>query len=266
MPWEHVPPESILDCNTLRLPSQEAPQVATSTHIYMVSLQALQKQALTRALRSRECGVDLAEREYLDGMDFILDPHTGVLLVSLFLLPSQCADLVACITAQSWRFSRILGASAERWSDPSAYTPPIVKALSKVRRGLDIAEACGEKRGGTVNYAFANNVHEAAALVRYYGELAEAASFARVLWGARGWLDEKNEAEDELVEVNAMNRFSAAVVLARVSAEELMGMSPEALVDMFGPLIGHDVVDTFNSETDPRPPSDGADMLVADDA
>ncbi|KAF8877615.1 hypothetical protein BD779DRAFT_1556893 [Infundibulicybe gibba] len=270
----HVPPESILDCNTLRLPSQEAPQV-TSTHIYMASLQALQKQALVRALRSRECGVDLAEREYLDGMDFILDPHTGVLLVSLFLLPSQCAGLVACIKAQSWRFSRILVLceaypTAHSYREPrqsggvtpSAYTPPIMKALSKFRRDLDIAEACGEKRGGTVNYAFANNVREAAALVRYYGELAEGASSASMLWDMREWLEEKNEAEDELVEVNAMNRFSAAVVLARVSAEELMGMSPEARVDMFGPLIGHDVVDTFNSKTDPS----GSDMLIADDA
>ncbi|KAF8890203.1 hypothetical protein BD779DRAFT_1518834 [Infundibulicybe gibba] len=280
----HVTPESLFDCNTLRLPSRETFQTATSTHVYMASLETIQKQALVRALRSRECAIDLVERNSLDGMDLILDPQTGVLFMSLFLLPSQCAALTTRIGAQSWRFARILVVyeaypAAHSYKERqrggvtlNAYTPPIMKALSKVRRDLDITEACGDKRAGVVvQYAFANDVCEAAMFVRHYGELAESASPASVLWDAREWLDEEvGEDEEALAGVGAMNRFSAAVVLAQVGAEELLEMTPEARAAVFGPLIGYDVVDTFNSEMERRfqvlESSDNADMSVAEDA
>ncbi|KAF8877603.1 hypothetical protein BD779DRAFT_1789487 [Infundibulicybe gibba] len=280
----HVTPESLFDSNTLRLPSRETFQASTSTHFYMASLEIIQKQALIRALRLRECAVDLIERNSLDGMDFIIDPQTGVLFMSLFLLPSQCAALITRIAAQSWHFARILVVyeaypTAHSYKErrrsgatPSPYTPPIMKALSKVRRDLDIAEACGNKRVGVVvQYAFANDVHKAAMFVRHYGELAENASFASVLWDTRKWLDEEVVGDEEaLAGVGAMNRFSAAVVLARVGAKELLEMTPEARVNMFGPLIGYDVVDTFNSEMERRSqvlePSDNADMSVVKDA
>jgi hypothetical protein len=80
-----------------------------------------------------------------------------------------------------------------------AYTPPIMKAIRKFRRDLDIAEACGTKSAGcVVRYAFADSVTEAARLSRMFGNMMEEEGEGRghcgdnqggAGWGDRKWLD-----------------------------------------------------------------------------
>ncbi|KAF8174930.1 hypothetical protein BJ912DRAFT_858120 [Pholiota molesta] len=197
-------PQEIFDRETLRLPDDI--MVPTSVHRYLASVDLIQKHALVRALRSNECAVELVERQSLDGVDLILDPHCAIIFLSLFVLPGRCDAYVAQVAQQSWHFSRILvvfeaypeqralrsrGHEPHRASsDPYAYTPPIVKAIKKFRRDVNIAEGCGTKCAGTrVEYAFANTVEEAALFARVYGDAAELRDETQgMIWGAREWL------------------------------------------------------------------------------
>jgi hypothetical protein len=197
-------PQEIFDRETLRLPDDI--MVPSSVHRYLASMDLIQKHALVRALRSNECAVELVERQSLDGVDLILDPHCAIIFLSLFVLPGRCDAYVAQVAQQSWHFSRILvvfeaypeqrALRSRRHephrasSDPYAYTPPIVKAIKKFRRDVNIAEGCGTKCAGTrVEYAFANTVEEAALFTRAYGDLAELRDETQgMIWGAREWL------------------------------------------------------------------------------
>jgi hypothetical protein len=194
-------PEDIYDFNSIRLPgSITMPQ---SIHKYMASIEIIQKQGLVRSLQSQECLVDLVERESLDGVDLILDHHSAVIFLSLFMLSSQCDKYVERVAAQSWKFRRIVvifeayAQSCARKgnktmdSELDAYTPHILKAIKKFRRDLNIAAAYGTKCEETeVLHAFANSVDESALFTRLYGNFAEENDeTGGAIWGDRGWLD-----------------------------------------------------------------------------
>ena len=194
-------PADIYDSSTIRLP--ESITIPQSIHRYMASLDVVQKLALVRSLKSQECLVDLVERQSLDGVDLILDPHSAIIFLSLFMLSSQCNKYVERVAAQSWKFHRILvvfeaypQSCARKGnktldSDLDAYTPHIIKAIRKFRRDLNIAAACGTKCENTeVFYVFANSVDEGALFARMYGNFAEDNDeTGGALWGDRGWLD-----------------------------------------------------------------------------
>ena len=210
-----IVPEEIFDRNTLRIPSPwNAP---TTLHRYMASMDVIQKQALIRSLRLRACAVDLVERDTLAGVDFILDSHTAILLAPLLTLPSQCEALTVRIAKQSWRYSRLLvifeafpashshrpgPTDTRNAATPYAYSPPILKAIKKLRRDLGIAEGGEAKRVATrVLFAFADNVDEVALFTRFFGDLAEANDdTGGAIWGARDWM------EDEVNEVHFPSR------------------------------------------------------------
>ena len=194
-------PADLYDSNTFRLP--ESITMPQSIHKYMASLDVIQKLALVRSLESRECLVDLVERQSLDGIDLILDSHSAIIFLSLFMLPSQCNNYVERVAAQSWKFHRILvvfEAYPQSYarkgnktldSDLNAYTPHILKAIRKFRRDLNIAAACGTKCQETeVYYVFANSVDEGALFARMYGNFAEENDeTGGAIWGDREWLD-----------------------------------------------------------------------------
>ncbi|KAJ7168264.1 hypothetical protein C8R43DRAFT_983743 [Mycena crocata] len=210
----HIVPESIYDRNTLRLPPTWNPP--DSFHRYMVSMKVVQKLGLLRSLRSRACCIDLVERDSLGGVDIALDPHTAVIFTNLLTLPSECADLTSRIGQQSWLYSRLLiifeaypsshsyqsKGSSNAASELFAYSPPVLKALGKLRRDLGILEGCGTKRRDcAVQYAFADSVDEAAMFTRYFGDSAEANDESRgAVWGDRAWLD------DDVAEVTTCPR------------------------------------------------------------
>ncbi|KAJ7491272.1 hypothetical protein FB451DRAFT_1222613 [Mycena latifolia] len=198
----HSIPENVYDRNTLRLPT--AWNFPGLLHRYMVSMELVQKQGLVRSLRSRTCSIDLVERDALGGVDIVLDPHTAIIFTNLLILPSECSDLTSRIAQQSWCYSRLLiifeaypaarsyQSSSSTASELFAYSPPIIKALGKLKRDLGIAEGCGSKRQAClVQYAFADTVDEAAMFTRYFGDFAEANDESRgCIWGEREWLDD----------------------------------------------------------------------------
>ena len=177
---------------------------------YMASLDFIQKHVLVRALRTSECSVELVERQTLGGVDLIVDPHCAIIFLSLFTLAARCEAYTERVSQQSWKFSRLLvifeaypesrskrsfaskhrGSTGTPSSELYAFTPPIVKAIKKFRRDVNIADACGTKCGDTkVEYAFADTVDEAALLTRWFGERAEEADeTGGVVWGEREWL------------------------------------------------------------------------------
>lgn len=196
------PPADILDRNTFQLP--EVIQLPAVSHTYLASLLVLQKVQLVRALRSRECSVDLIERVSLGGADIIIDVDTAVLFTSLAALPSQCEILAKAVCDLTWRFDRVLvileafpatqlykPASEDRLPSYHAYSPPVIKAIKKLRRDISIAEACDRKaQGADVHLAFAESVETAALLVRAYGDIAEARDLTGgALWGDRFWVE-----------------------------------------------------------------------------
>jgi hypothetical protein len=203
-----APPE-LFDQNTLRLPEMITP--AQSVHRYMSSVEFIQKHVLVRALRSSECAVELVERQTLGGVDLIVDPYCAVIFLSLFTLSARCDACTERISQQSWKYSRLFvvfeaypehrskrsfaiqngdGSASAQASELYAYTQPIVKAIKKFRRDVNIADACGAKCADTkVEYAFADTVNEAALLTRWFGERAEEADeTGGILWGEREWL------------------------------------------------------------------------------
>ena len=198
-------PQNLYDRKTLRLPS---PWISpTNAHRYMASLDVLQKQVLVRSLRTSDHLVHLMERYSLGGVDLILDPYTAVIFAHLLSLPSQCDSLLSRVSAQSYRYKQLLVVfeaypasrsfkPTSRLSEPTgsdlyAYTPPIVKAVKKFRRNLDIGEACGTKAATCkVMIAFADSVDECAAYARHFGDIAEERDDTQgAIWGRREWLD-----------------------------------------------------------------------------
>lgn len=254
------PPSDIYDQNTLRLPTSWT--IPATVHRYLACMDCVQKQALMRGLRSQECAVDIVERDDLGGVDLILDARTCVLFVSLLSLPANRADVASRIAAQTWDYDRLLvileaypAAYARkidrRSAAPFAYTKPVVDALRKLRRDLNIAEACGTQReAAEVRFAFADTVSEAALFVRLFGNEAERRDEGgSALWAGREWLDdEPYEGEADVAAVKGMNAFAAAVMLCQMSLQEILNMTPEQRSESFAPFVGQERVASFNAE------------------
>ncbi|KAG5637317.1 hypothetical protein H0H81_005010 [Sphagnurus paluster] len=266
-------PQEIFDRKTLRFPSSWTPPI--TTHKYMASLDLLQKQALVRTFSSQECHVELVERESLDGVDVIIDSETAIIFTPLLSLPADSKELLENLSAQTWRYKRLLivfegyqASRSFRTMSPSkekqgcggqldlyAYTPPILKAIKKFRRGLGIAEGCGKKAVECeVWYGFANSVREAAIYARWFGNEAEKADLTQgAVWGARDWMDiDESEDEGPLASFLGMNRFSASIVLCQVSLQEFVDMGSESRSEIVGPFVGREAINMLNADIERR--------------
>ncbi|KAJ7599285.1 hypothetical protein C8J56DRAFT_1158241 [Mycena floridula] len=251
-------PQETIDRNTLQLPD---PWISPSqSHRYLASLEVIQKQRLVRGLRSRECAVDLVERDHLDGVDIILDPHTAAIFINLLALPLQCETLTERISQQSWRYSRILvvfeayspsqSHKAVEHQGISVYSPPVLKAIKKLRRDMSLAEAFETMSSKcSVKLAFAGGVEEAAMFTRHFGNLAECQDESGgVIWDDRLWL-ENDVAQDEeaLAAIDGMNRFAAFLILCQIEIEDLMNLVPEERLKRFGSFVGNDRMIALNA-------------------
>ncbi|KAF5388100.1 hypothetical protein D9615_000036 [Tricholomella constricta] len=267
-------PHEVLDRKTLRFPSSWT--LPATIHRYMASLDLLQKQVLVRSLSSPDCLVELVERDSLEGVDLIIDPHTAIIFTPLLSLPAHNKKLLATLSAQTWRYKRLLvvfeaypasrsykagsriqqkqghvGAEPELY----AYTPPIVKAVKKFRRDLDIAEGCGNNAVTCeVWSAFADSVQEAAAYARWFGDEAEKEDCTQgAIWGDREWLDlEVSEDEDTLALLGGMNRFSASIVLCQMDLQQFIDLDPASRITTVSPFIGREAIDMLNMDIERR--------------
>ncbi|KAL0581356.1 hypothetical protein V5O48_000732 [Marasmius crinis-equi] len=255
-------PQAILTRNAIQLPSPW--MLPTTAHWYMASMSLVQKQALVRHLRSESCGVGTVEREDLNGVDLILDPNTAIIFVNLRALPSQCESVVATISEQSWRYTRLFIifeayppscsfkplASLRGDSEVlNVYTPPVIKAIKKLRRDLSVAEGCAKKRASCrVFEAFAGSVEEAGLHARNFGDsVASDEGSGTGLWGDRSWLEgDVSEDEHGLAIADGMNHFAAFVILCQVGVQDVLDMSPEERISSFGPHVGNDKMKTLN--------------------
>jgi hypothetical protein len=232
----------------------------------------IQKRALVRALQAPECRVHLVERYVLGGADIVMDPYTAVLVAPLLALPSQVEGLADRISQSSWRYTHILiileafpsanASTAEINTNnvklrPYAFSPPVLKAVKKLRRFLAIAEGCGTKNAGCkIQWAFANDVGEAALFVRTFGNLAQewaSNGGGNALWQDRGWLQvDEHEDEADLASVEGMNPFAAFVMLYHVSLQEILDMSPESRAAEFSYLVGSQRIASLNAIIEQR--------------
>ena len=201
-----VPP-NLIDNNTVQLPA--ANPLPASRHQYLASLDLLQKHALCRRLSDDLAAIDLVEREFLGGVDLILDQDTAILFLPLSVVPSECEGLVAGISDISWRYSHIMiifeaFLVSQAFGDGEgnriacfAFTEPILKSVKKLKQSLVIADGVGTKSEDCLlSWAFAKNVEEAARLARVYGDTAESRDkTGGLLWQERWWLGVR-EAED----------------------------------------------------------------------
>ncbi|TFK71936.1 hypothetical protein BDN72DRAFT_957663 [Pluteus cervinus] len=288
------PPDDLVDEKTMGIPPVDyfgGKEGGSSEYKYMASLDVIQLRGVVGVFKSHPFNTSLVERyslgtttgredghqngrttstmDCLPGVDLILDPHTAVILVSLFTLPAKGGQLVKRISEASWRFSEILivfqafpegqarsipidsttvsaASSSSTWrrkmeghrmvDAPYAYTPPIIKAVKKLKRDLDIAEGMGTMRGGDgggsgsgdmdsgsgmgtsrVRWVFAANVEEVVCACRQFADEAEGRALgastpsisvpgevgetsfetaAAWVWGSRDWLD-GDVSEDE---------------------------------------------------------------------
>ena len=272
-------PDDVFDQHTIRLPEPWIP--AAAVHRYLASVALIQKRALVRELQGHQCRVDLVERHDLGGTDIIIDPDSSVLFIPLLALPAYIDSTLERISRESWRYLNLLvvleafpsiqSYRADRSRDnklvPYAYTPPIYKAIKKLRRNLAIAEGCGSfDPRCTVTWAFANDVEEAAKFVRCFAEGACAISKQRgreMIWDEREWLEEEerevslfdrvcrvvcaraidvalSQGESDLAGVHGMNAFAAFVMLYDRSIEAVLGLTPEGRLADFGLLLGEE--------------------------
>jgi hypothetical protein len=196
-------PPNMYDKNTLQLPDNWSGR--GDTHRYMASLDIIQKQVLVRCLASQECAIDLIERETLHGVDLIIDSHTAVMFFSLPCLPSQCDALCTKVSDLTWRYSTIL-IVFEAFSPSLAFVPdhknekristysqPVLKSVGRFRRVLAMNGSESIKKldkACRIQYAFAENVEDAALYTRYFGEIVQDEGGPDpVLWDEREWLD-----------------------------------------------------------------------------
>ncbi|KAJ8489964.1 hypothetical protein ONZ45_g13374 [Pleurotus djamor] len=251
-------PDYLYDANTIRPPETWNPP--QTVHRYLASMEVIQKQALARALRSNSSLIDLVERESLGGCHIILDPHSAVLFVSLLSLPAECDRVKTTICEQSWKFSHLLVIfeaypssmsyrPKQQESSIHAYTPPIVKAVKKLRRDLGIAQACDAKsQNCEVYYAFASSPSEVSVFVRLFGDNVQAKDVDGALWDDRSWLeDEPPQDEAELAAAPCMNTFAAFVILCQVDLDTFLELAPDVRAGTFGPHIGTDRVLALNA-------------------
>ncbi|TFL03321.1 hypothetical protein BDV98DRAFT_485611, partial [Pterulicium gracile] len=147
-------------------------------------LDVIQKQVLVRTLRSPSYSVDLIECPLSEaGPDLILDQDSCVVLCHLQSLPSSAETLIAKICNLSFRYSFIFvlfEAYPQSFSHRSrpdaetlfAYSPPVIKAITKVRRRLVILDT----------------VDDAALFIRAFGDHLQRCDVNDgVLWTDRAW-------------------------------------------------------------------------------
>ncbi|KAI0081106.1 hypothetical protein K474DRAFT_1656939 [Panus rudis PR-1116 ss-1] len=245
-------PLELLDRNTLTLPDPFPNN--SNPHRYMACMDVLVKRALLRCLSSPCCSVQLVEREYLGGAHLILDPDTAVLLWPLLALPSQGDELLEIIGNVSWSFSQILvifegfpSSCYNKLGDESQkaeldpFSPPVLKAVKKLRRDLNLAEEyANKKKGVNVDYAFALTVEEAAKYARTYGTLAESRdTTGGAIWGERGWLDlEEQTGEMDVAGTDGMNAFAASIILSQTTLDGFLDRTAEERMAEFGAFVG----------------------------
>ena len=198
-------PAELLDRRTLRLPEDYEPP--STLHRYMASIDLIQRRALVRALRAY-CSVELVERETLgagitEDVHLILDCDTAVFFVALEALPACGTALIGTLTTLSWRYANLLvvlecypsvwdvryDATDDR-PVASAWSEPVVRAVHRLRRDVQIAQGIQNMRARTeVAYGFAESVEEAAAFARVFGDVAETRDgVLAAAWGEREWL------------------------------------------------------------------------------
>lgn len=203
-----APADFVAEIKALPLP--EDWNDPSTQHTYLVSLDLLQKRSLLHLLESNLCAVRVVDREYLTSLgiasipdqavssldapvevSIIPSPHCAVVFFSLAALPSQTQyqTLLASLSTHSFSFSRILlileafprallyrtklAKAADSRDMPYAYSPPVIKAVKKVRRDLALREGLGEKSSTCkVDLAFADSVEESAMHVRNFGDIA----------------------------------------------------------------------------------------------
>uniref|UniRef100_A0A0W0EX34 Proteophosphoglycan 5 n=1 Tax=Moniliophthora roreri TaxID=221103 RepID=A0A0W0EX34_MONRR len=256
------PPQDIYTQDTIHLPSTWT--IPSSAHWYMASMDLIQKQCLVRSLRSENCAIGLMEREGLGGVDLILDPHTAIIFSNLSALPAGCDSLVTAVSEQSQRYSRLFvifeaypPSMSFKCNEPqrsqsealNPYSPPVLKAIKKFRRDLNVAEACGTKSAECVVYhTFARDVEQAATFARHFGDLAEASNESEsALWGDRSWLEaDIPEDEEGMAIADGMNHFAAFVILCQVPVQEFLNMHPDERSARFGPYVGNERLATLN--------------------
>lgn len=219
-------PLELINDHTLILPAQHSSP--KTGHRYMASMELIQKRALVRAL-ALLCAVDLVERDHLgtdaENVHMILDCDTAVLFVSVETLPSCGHALMTSLTQLSWRFSRLLvvfECYPSSWSYKggrdfankhvaSVWSPPVVKAVKKLRRDLSIADGIQTKRTSTdIVYAFAVTPEEAAAFARMYGDdAASRDGDADTSLGERAWLTlEERDVSDYMLAQGVLRPFN----------------------------------------------------------
>ncbi|KAG6813927.1 hypothetical protein H0H92_005776 [Tricholoma furcatifolium] len=270
-----IVPKELYDDKTVQIPPQ-LPQPSTS-HQYMASLGLLQKQVLVRYL-AKPCLVELVERESLDGVDLIIDSDTAVIFASLLSLPAHGQKLLDTLSTQSWRYKRVLvvfEAYPESKSfrrpkiqtngeDLDPFTAPIIKAIKKFRRNINIEEGCGRKAVTCDMWcAFPTSVNEAATCARLFGDAAECVDSTNgKLWGDRQWLDVDVPQQDErdLGSLAGMNCFSASIVLSQMTLQQFLDMTPEQRLAMFDEIIGVEAITILNMDIERRM------QIVNDDA
>ncbi|KAF9787078.1 hypothetical protein BJ322DRAFT_1210039 [Thelephora terrestris] len=252
-----VPPD-LIDKNTIQVPAVSSSPA--SRHQYLASLDLIQKYALCRCLSDDAAAIDLIEREFLGGVDLILDQDSAILFLPLSALPSECEGLIAGISDISWRYSHMLvifeafltsqafGDGEENRFVSFAFTETILKSVKKLRRSLLIAEGVGTKTEDClISWAFATNIEEAARLARVYGDIAESRDTGGMLWQERWWLGEReaedsplSEFEDErdLAMVAGMNAFAACLILSQMSSDQFLSLGPQERMERFSRLLG----------------------------
>lgn len=212
-------PSDLVDENTIQLPVANSWPV--SRHQYLTSLDLLQKNALCRCLSDDPAAIDLIEREFLGGVDLILDQDTAILFIPLSTIPSECEGLIAGISDISWRYSHILVIFeafliSQAFSDGEenrmasfTFTEPISKSVKKLKRSLAIADGVGTKAVDcSVSWGFARNIEEAAGLARVYGDMAESRDrTGGLLWQERWWLGEREAEDSPLSEFEVRSAF-----------------------------------------------------------
>ncbi|KAI0334386.1 hypothetical protein GY45DRAFT_1367576 [Cubamyces sp. BRFM 1775] len=259
-------PVELINDRTVLLPNEFA--TPGNLHVYMASVGLIQKRAFVRALSSL-CNVDLVEREQLasgsEELQLILDCDTAVFFAPVETLPTRVDALTASLTQLSWRFARLLlvlecyPSSCNYRNDrglaakprASVWSPPVVKAVKKLRRDVGIADGVQTKRIATVvEYAFAHTVEEAAAFVRLYGDAAAAAAeCVEAVWGDRSWLThDERDGEYDLCGVDGMNLFAASLLLSQTSLEDFLEKSADERLLDFEELIGMQRLTQFNIE------------------
>jgi hypothetical protein len=203
-----VVPSELVDANAIALPDTWYPP--TRIHRYICSMSLIQKPALISHLSNLStCAIELVERTSLQNgsADLLLDSHTAVIYATLSELPALSESLVGRLSSLSWSFSRILvifesySVSESFFADEedardklhrvNPFSPPVIKAVKRLRRDVHIAEGSGTKNGAArVEYVCALDVKEAALFARALGDELEVTSGSSksVLWNEREWL------------------------------------------------------------------------------